>query len=410
MGNDAGHSEPPGHACCMVRNEAGVITTVDDSIVALLGWSPDQLTGSPSTTLIHPNDQASAVSAWFDMINTPGSTRTWRGRYRTIEGNWRWIEATNTNRLDDPDHPGVLTLMRPADADFVSVEEELRARDELLTRLSDALPVGLFQIDTNRHIVFTNGRLHQILAAPPAVDLASQFAVVVDDDLARLEEAMEAVLGGHDVDNLELRFRVAVPHPEFAGTRVCQVSLRPLTDGAGAVTGTIGSLFDISDSVDLRRELELRASTDSLTGCLSRGATFELLDRALRTAASAKAGVAVIFVDLDGFKGINDSYGHATGDQALWAAADKIRSALRIDDVVGRLGGDEFLVVCPGLSNAEESVALAERIGKSLRARVPTAKGEITLRASIGVAWTPWPANLQTLSSPELTPRCTSRN
>ncbi len=213
MGNDAGHSEPPGHACCMVRNEAGVITTVDDSIVALLGWSPDQLTGSPSTTLIHPNDQASAVSAWFDMINTPGSTRTWRGRYRTIEGNWRWIEATNTNRLDDPDHPGVLTLMRPADADFVSVEEELRARDELLTRLSDALPVGLFQIDTNRHIVFTNGRLHQILAAPPAVDLASQFAVVVDDDLARLEEAMEAVLGGHDVDNLELRFRVAVPHP-----------------------------------------------------------------------------------------------------------------------------------------------------------------------------------------------------
>src|ERR1700722_1260034 len=98
MGNDAGHSEPPGHACCMVRNEAGVITTVADSIVALLGWSPDQLTGSPSTTLIHPNDQASAVSAWFDMINTPGSTRTWRGRYRTIEGNWRWIEATNTNR------------------------------------------------------------------------------------------------------------------------------------------------------------------------------------------------------------------------------------------------------------------------------------------------------------------------
>jgi diguanylate cyclase (GGDEF)-like protein/PAS domain S-box-containing protein len=372
----------------MVRNEAGVITTVDDSIMTLLGWSPDQLLGSPSTALIHPNDQASAVSTWFDMINTPGSTRIWRGRYRTIEGQWRWIEATNTNRLDDPYNPRVLTLMQPADADFVSVEEELRAREELLTRLSDALPVGLFQVDTNHRIVFTNGRLHQILAAPPSVDLTSQFAVVVEDDLARLEEATEAVLGGEDVDNLELRFRVAVPHPEFAGTRVCQVSLRPLTDGAGAVTGTIGSLSDISDSVDLRRELELRASTDSLTGCLSRGATFELLDRALRTAAGAKTGVTVIFVDLDGFKGINDSYGHATGDQALWAAADKIRNALRNDDVVGRLGGDEFLVVCPGISNAQESLVLAERIGTSLRTQVETAKGIVTLRASIGVAWT----------------------
>lgn len=378
-------TDPP---CRMTRNESALITDVDQSITALLGWRADQLIGTPSTTLIHPNDQASAVSAWIAMVNAPGSTRTWRGRYRTLEGGWRWIEAINTNRLDDPDNPGVYTQMQPARADFVSVQEELRAREELLTRLSDVLPDGIFQVDADQRVLSTNGRLHQILGAPPSGDLASQFAVILEEDQVRLRGAIDAVLSGVDVDNLELRFGVTVPHPEFSSTRVCQVSLRPLTDGADSITGAIGSLSDVTDSVELRRELELRASTDSLTGCLNRGATFELLDQALRSEVNSSAGVAAIFVDLDGFKSINDVYGHAAGDKALMAASDKIRSALRTNDVVGRLGGDEFLVVCPGISSAEEGIAVAERIGTSLSGPVPTADGEITLKASVGFTWT----------------------
>jgi len=391
MGDGSRLSEATGSACRMTRNEFGLITEVDGSITTLLGWRPDQLIGTPSTTLIHPNDQASAVSAWIAMVNAPGSTRTWRGRYRTLEGGWRWIEAINTNELDDPDNPGVFTLMQPARPDFVSVQEELRAREELLTRLSDVLPDGIFQIDADHRILSTNGRLHQILAAPPAGDLAGQFAVIVAEDQCRLEAAIDAVLSGVDVDNVELRFGVMVPHPEFAATRVCQVSLRPLTDGADSVTGAIGSLSDVTDSVELRRELELRASTDSLTGCLNRGAIFERLDQALRSVSSTSTGVAAIFVDLDGFKRINDVYGHAAGDKALMAASDKIRSALRANDVVGRLGGDEFLVVCPGVSSAEEGLAVAERIGRSLYGPVPTADGEITLKASVGFTWTTAP-------------------
>jgi diguanylate cyclase (GGDEF)-like protein len=96
----------------------------------------------------------------------------------------------------------------------------------------------------------------------------------------------------------------------------------------------------------------------------------------------------VIFVDLDEFKRINDVYGHAAGDKALMAASDKIRSALRSNDVVGRLGGDEFLVVCPGISCADEGLGVAERIASSLRSRMPVAEGHITLRASVGFAWT----------------------
>ena len=346
VGDGSRLSNPPDPVCRMIRNEAGLITEVDDSVIGLLGWRPDQLIGTPSTALIHPNDQASAVSTWFAMIKVPGSTRKWRGRYRTVEGKWRWIETINTNRLDDPTGPGVFTTIQPGQADFVSVEEELRAREELISRLSDALPVGIFQVDADRRVFATNGRLHQILGSPPSGDLASQFAIVSEGDWPRLEAAIDMALRGEVVDDLELRFRVASP-PDLTPVRACQVSLRPLTDGTNAVTGLIGTLSDVTDSVELRRELELRASRDSLTGCLNRGATFELLDRALSTAARSNTGVAAIYIDLDGFKRINDSYGHATGDMVLVTTSEKVRSILRAEDVAGRLGGDEFLVVCP---------------------------------------------------------------
>jgi diguanylate cyclase (GGDEF)-like protein len=383
--DDEPPTNSPSPVCRMIRNEAGLITEVDDSIITLLAWRPDQLIGTPSTALIHPNDQAGAVSAWFAMLDNPGSARTWRGRYRTGEGTWRWIETTNTNRLGDPGNSGVFTTMQLGQADFVSIEQELRAREELITRLSDALPVGIFQIDADRRVHATNGRLHQILGAVPSGDLTSQFSVV-DGEEARLAAAIDAVLRGEDVDNLELRFDVNGPESESATTRVCQMSLRPLTDGAGVVTGSIGTLIDVTDSAELRRELELRASVDSLTGCLNRGATFELLERVLRAAATTMTRVAVMYIDLDRFKDINDSYGHATGDRVLLTASDRIRSALRADDVVGRLGGDEFLVVCPRIASAEEGLAVATRIGDALRGALPMEDDLIPLRASIGVA------------------------
>ncbi len=373
--------------CSVVRNEAGVITAIDDSITEILGWRPEQIMGSPSTVFIHPDDQADALGAWFAMIGKPGSTRTFRGRYRTADGGWRWIDCENTNRLDDPDNPHVFTLIRPAEAGELSLAARFRAREELIARLTDALPVGVFQVDRDRQVLFTNGRLHHILGAAPAPDMARLFAVVADDDRRRLDAAVDAALAGREIDGLELHFDVVVPHPDFATTRVCQVSLRPLTDGATAVTGAIGCLSDVTESVDLRHELELRASTDTLTGCLNRAAIFEFLDLALRSARESGVGVAAIFVDLNRFKEINDCHGHAVGDKALLWAAACIRGAIRHGDAIGRLGGDEFLIVCPDVPALAAVEPVARRISDSI-GPVEAAEGRLELGASVGLAWT----------------------
>ena len=97
------------------------------------------------------------------MMEVPGETRTWQGRYRTSDGAWMWVQCVNVSHLDDPADPVVMTTMRHVAVDQVGVTEELRARKQLLSRLSDAMPIGMFEIDAERAITFTNDRLHTIL-------------------------------------------------------------------------------------------------------------------------------------------------------------------------------------------------------------------------------------------------------
>jgi diguanylate cyclase (GGDEF)-like protein/PAS domain S-box-containing protein len=370
----------------LIRNDVAVIVATEGPVQEVLGWAADELVGLASTTLIHPEDQSSAVGAWFDMLSEPGCTRTWRGRYRSGGGAWQWIESTNTNHLDDDD-PRVVSSIIRVTVDEVTMEEELRARKQLLNRLSDALPVGLFQVDVSRHVSFTNDRLHTIIEAAPAATADAQFASVLPEDRDRFESALSAALLDHAVDDLEVRFLLTSESGE-ARTRVCLVSLRSLTDDTGVVTGAIGCLSDVTDSVRLRRELELRASIDALTGCMNREATLEMLDLLLGEHAPERDGVAIAYVDLDNFKQVNDCYGHAAGDAVLVAAVQRMHAVLRGDDRVGRLGGDEFLIVCPKVANEAAAHELASRVRASMQSTVRVDNTDIELRASIGLAWT----------------------
>jgi diguanylate cyclase (GGDEF)-like protein len=162
------------------------------------------------------------------------------------------------------------------------------------------------------------------------------------------------------------------------------------------VSGAIGCLSDVTDAARLRRELELRATVDALTGCLNRAATLELLEMTLRDHAILGAGMAVVFVDLDSFKTVNDRYGHATGDAVLIAAAQRIQTATRERDQVGRLGGDEFLVLCPDVSHAK-GLDIVARLHRALHDPLTVAHHEIALGASLGIAWTQYETSADAL-------------
>ncbi len=143
---------------------------------------------------------------------------------------------------------------------------------------------------------------------------------------------------------------------------------------------------DITGRKRSEAELELKASRDTLTGLLNRRAFEEELDRSVLLAQEKGSPLAVLFIDLDGFKPINDTHGHAVGDEVLRTVARRVAAAVRTTDRVGRLGGDEFVVLVGSLHDPGEAEGTAERILQSLREPVRTGGLEIPIAVSIGVA------------------------
>ena len=324
----------------ILRDSAAMIIEVSPQIIDVLGWRPDELVGRPSTEFIHPEDQPSAIAAWFAMIDAPGESRAWQGRYRTPEGTWKWVECINVNKLREAVAPAVMTTMRAVTVDQVSLAEELRVRKQLLSRLSDAMPIGMIQFNRGGEVAFSNDRLHAISGVPPSATLKAQLSNVHPDDQARLDSALDTVLSDQPVDDLELRFIYGTgPRRRSSDTRVCVLSLRPLSDDTGAVTGAVGCITDVTEAVDLRHQLELRASTDKLTACYNRSAIFDILGSVQNHSHQHAVGYAVIFVDLCRFKTINDDFGHGVGDEVLRCMAERLRDAVRQEDRVGRVGG-----------------------------------------------------------------------
>jgi diguanylate cyclase (GGDEF)-like protein len=125
---------------------------------------------------------------------------------------------------------------------------------------------------------------------------------------------------------------------------------------------------------------------DPLTGLPNRRLLWDRLEHALSRTAREGTAVAVLYLDLEGFKAVNDSLGHEAGDRLLVAVAGRLRGCLRGADTASRLGGDEFVVVLEGVRGEGEALALAERIARVLGKPYPVGGAERTLTASIGVA------------------------
>lgn len=168
------------------------------------------------------------------------------------------------------------------------------------------------------------------------------------------------------------------------------VSASALEDGDGRRVGTAVVARDIRDRRELERQLRQRALHDRLTGIPNRALYEDRLEQALSLAERREgADVGLLYLDVDRFKSINDTYGHSVGDRVLRRTAERIQSALRDSDTAARVGGDEFTVVLAGLDSAtaeKEARGVAERVHAAVGTPMAVRETEIEVSASIGVA------------------------
>ena len=377
----------------------GVWTTNEDLLVAPrdehLGRSVRDVIGDELglqlLDIIRRVLETGCVEIWDFCLDVPAGARWFQGRLAPITAS-----GSASGR--------VCLLVRDTTAQKTTEREisRLLSREQLLSRLSETVPVGLFEIDTTGRVTFTNDLLHSIVGNASEATIAGSMSSVVAEDRPILEAALAAVLADELVDDIEIRLRFGEADPAGPALaahdddRVCLLSLRALTDAASVVTGAVGCLTDVTDRVQLRHDLETRASVDQLTSCLNRAASLDLLERTTAMPGAAGAGTALIFIDLDRFKSVNDRFGHAAGDRLLAAAAQRLRDTVRDCDNIGRFGGDEFLVICPRVESSAQAVAIAERIEEAMRTTIDVGPGAVELRTSVGVAWSTEPLDADT--------------
>jgi diguanylate cyclase (GGDEF)-like protein/PAS domain S-box-containing protein len=360
------------------KDGAAIYRWVDPALIEMLGWPEEEMVGRRATEFIHPEDQDIGIANWLEMLDAPEHARAIRLRHRRYDGSWAWLEVTNHNRLARPEGDVLSDIVDVSDE--MVAQDALRAREQLLAQLTDTVPMGLFHADANGSVLFTNRPLHAITGVLGAPTVEELLAPLVADDRAALARCVVRAKQGLGSD-IELTRR-----RDDGTVRHYILRVRPLLDDERNITGLTGVLEDVTEMVRSRQELEMRASSDRLTGCLNREATFAAIQRFLDQPGAAgkrdEAGTAVIFIDLDGFKQVNDEFGHAAGDTFLISVADSLRATLRAGDLLGRLGGDEFVVVCPNVPSREAAL----RAGRSLARRA--FQDVAPVQASIGVAWT----------------------
>jgi diguanylate cyclase (GGDEF)-like protein/PAS domain S-box-containing protein len=373
----------------------GVVLGADEHSTRMLGWPAEELVGIRSLDLIHPDDQERAVGQWLEMRATRQTQRV-RLRHRHRDGHWIWVEVENTyvgptdGERDDPE--GVVAVAHMTDiSDEMAAVEALRRQERLFRRLIDSLPVGVFQLRPGRgtelRIGYSNARLGGMLGVRGARTLAEQIARVDPADRARLTDAVvQALATGADrqveVDAGWRRYLVTVAVLVDPGGPA-DTAVAGTADG-GAAPGAIVSVTDVTESARLHEELRIRATHDALTGLLNRAAVLEELGRAV--AAPGVERLALVFVDLDRFKAVNDTHGHAVGDELLAIVARRLTAQARRGDLVGRIGGDEFLLVCPGVPGRAAALALGRRVHDRLRGTFQVAGLALRTAASVGVA------------------------
>jgi len=350
------------------KDPVSVVLDFDESAERMLGWSREEVIGQRSLELTHPDDHERAIANYLDMINSPGGAKRVRLRQRRGDGEWVWVEITNHNLLNERGY--ILGEMVDVSEEMAAMEA-LRADEELLRRLTQALPVGVAQLDRDGLVVYANDRVRAVLGVAADVGHKGVDLVAEATYVAALTAAQER---GLDTD-LELEVPVAE-----GLSRTVHVAVRALGTGGGAVV----TFDDVTEEARLRDELQHRATYDDLTGCHTRRALMERLESLMRQDVQLTA----FFVDLDGFKQVNDKHGHAVGDALLAHVGRCLLDGAPDSDLVGRLGGDEFLVVHRRAAEdgQDHDTAIAGRLASLIGTPLVVGAEAFLARASVGVA------------------------
>src|SRR5438105_3336094 len=322
---------------------------------------------------VHPDDHPAVGDALVTCRAVAGLESEVRVRVRNDHDGWHSQTLAFRNLLAHPDVQGIVVRV----VDHTVFEREARWR----TLVTES-PIGICEVDAEDRCVFVNPAFERLTQVPAEEALGGGWwRTLHPDDLESLRVHMRRAADRGETLPTQLRLTTATGELRWVSAR--WVALRRVD---GGVTGFLGSFEDVTERRRLEERLEYDATHDRLTGLGSRALLVEELNAALARTRRGAGGVAVFFIDLDGFKRVNDMLGHAAGDDLLVQVAQRLRATVRDGDVCVRLGGDEFVVCCPDMDSVTLSSMVADRLVARVREPYDMQGCEVWMRGGSGSA------------------------
>ncbi len=357
----------------------GKVAWVSPSVERLLGWAPDQVLGTDANRVIAPAD-LEAVRDAVAGLGRSGATEL-RCRVLTASGSERWMAVRMSVIPGDGPVPVSFVVALRDIAEEVEARAERDERAAELQMIVDTSPDAILRLDTDLRVTFVNQVVRFV------DDISNDWVgrcfldIGLPDEVVPLWDAeLNAALASGELRTFEVQGREQLGRPWW------DVRVAPTRNAGGEVSHLTIILRDITSRKEAERELFIAATHDPLTGLANRAEVLSEIQRALSAADRSRRATAVLMLDLDHFKNVNDSLGHAVGDRLLVAAAQRLVSLVRTGDMAGRLGGDEFVVVMRDLDDPTEAARIGERVVAGFRD--PLAVGELALitTASVGLS------------------------
>ena len=359
---------------------SGRILYVSPNIVDVLGYEPDQIVGTFLVDHLHPEDADRGLEA-FAMAVGDGDRIHETLRYRDIDGHWRFLEGRGRRYRTPSGKVRVVIIGRDVTAN-VSADEHLHRVQQRLELQLRRLPVAVIGWDASGLVTEWNPAAERMFGYE-RTEVIGRLAGPLIESVSGEGEPLVQIEGSEDGTE---PYRVVSTNRTKAGDPVvCEWSIVPMRDGHGAMTGVIAIAEDVTER-DRARRLEEAAYKDPVTGMPNRRLFDDRLVTSVDSTRRRSDTFAVLYIDLDDFKAINDRHGHHVGDAVLTAVGLRLRVCVRETDTVARLGGDEFGVLLSSLESSGYAEEVAERILASLGQPLVAADRTFFVSASIGIS------------------------
>jgi diguanylate cyclase (GGDEF)-like protein/PAS domain S-box-containing protein len=378
----------------------GKFIEVNPKLCEITGYSQSELLTKTFASITVADDLADDLQLVADLLFGRRQSYRLEKRYVHKNGHSVWIDLS-------------VALVRDADGEplhFISVVQdigirkeseailrdyqlelerrvqmrtaELESSRETLKTITDNLPILIAQVDGNLRYRFNNAMYHQVFGTDPVALRGKLISETLDSRLYQeLLPCFERALAGERVTHDHVQYSIQQ-------TRIWSATYMPdIRDGE--VVGFYVMSQDVTERKRAEKLMHDKAMCDSLTSLPNRRALKERVDEAIAAGQHDGVPFAVFFMDLDGFKAVNDRHGHDAGDALLKQVADRLRKTVRQGDFICRLAGDEFVIVSTGIPTASACARVAQDICRALSRPFALPCAEVTIGTSVGIALCP---------------------